>query len=142
MFNRAYYYNITYICILVLTFTLPLSFSARAEEDEHGHEHGAHERAAPVAAEGDARFPKIAERIQEWAPDALVVGIPFHPDGVAHQNTKRARQFANQLRTRTKLVVYEVDERYSTTEAHSMGAADADATSACIILEQFLRSLP
>lgn len=95
-----------------------------------------------IKAEGDARWPLVEKKIKEWQPDALVVGIPFHPDGVAHQNTKRARQFANQLRTRTKLVVYEVDERYSTTEAHSMGAADADAASACIILEQFLRSLP
>ena len=30
----------------------------------------------------------------------------------------------------------------STTEPLSAGAADADAASACIILEQFLRSLP
>jgi putative Holliday junction resolvase len=37
--------------------------------------------------------------------------------------------------------VFEVDERYSTTEALSSGAQDADAASACIILEQFLRSL-
>ena len=40
------------------------------------------------------------------------------------------------------LLVFEVDERYSTTEAHAEGAKDADAASACIILEQFLRSLP
>jgi len=40
------------------------------------------------------------------------------------------------------LPVYEVDERYSTTEALAGGARDADAASACIILEQFLRSLP
>ena len=31
---------------------------------------------------------------------------------------------------------------YSTTEALAGGARDADAASACIILEQFLRSLP
>jgi putative Holliday junction resolvase len=34
-----------------------------------------------------------------------------------------------------------VDERYSTTEAHAQGAADADAASAAIILEQYLRTL-
>jgi len=34
-----------------------------------------------------------------------------------------------------------VGERYSTTEALSDGARDADAAAACIILEQFLRSL-
>jgi len=54
----------------------------------------------------------------------------------------RAQKFARQMRGRFSLNVYEVDERYSTTEAIASGAKDADAASACIILEQFLRSLP
>lgn len=95
-----------------------------------------------IQASGEAQLLAVVKRVKEWQPDALVVGVPFHPDGVAHKNTQLARKFANQLRERTKLTVYEVDERYSTTEAHSLGAADADAASACIILEQFLRSLP
>ena len=96
---------------------------------------------ATITALGDARFVPIAQRIQEWQPDALVVGVPFHPDGAPHDNTARAQKFARQLRGRFGLEVFEVDERYSTTEAHALGAADADAASACIILEQFLRSL-
>jgi putative Holliday junction resolvase len=95
-----------------------------------------------IAAEGDARFVKIAQQLKEWQPDALVVGVPFHPDGVAHENTVRARRFARQLNGRFRLPVFEVDERYTTTEAISSGARDADAAAACIILEQFLRSLP
>ncbi|UOB06402.1 Holliday junction resolvase RuvX [[Acidovorax] ebreus] len=95
-----------------------------------------------IRAEGDARFAQVAERIREWQPDALVVGVPLHPDGAAHENTARALKFARQLRGRFGLPVFEVDERYSTTEALSAGAADADAASACIILEQFLRNLP
>jgi putative Holliday junction resolvase len=95
-----------------------------------------------IRAEGDARFAKVDALLREWQPDALVVGVPFHPDGAAHENTERAKRFARQLRGRCKLQVYEVDERYSTTEAHSLGARDADAAAACIILEQFLRSLP
>jgi putative holliday junction resolvase len=95
-----------------------------------------------IAAEGQARFDAIAQRLAEWQPDALVVGVPFHPDGAAHDNTLRARKFARQLHGRFGLQVFEVDERYSTTEAHSLGAKDADAASACVILEQFLRSLP
>ncbi|MEO8121368.1 MAG: Holliday junction resolvase RuvX [Rhodoferax sp.] len=95
-----------------------------------------------ITAEGDARFVKIAERLKEWQPDALVVGVPFHPDGAEHENTLRARKFARQLHGRFKLPVFEVDERYTTTEALSMGAKDADAAAACIILEQFLRSIP
>jgi len=96
---------------------------------------------ATVSAEGDARFEPIGKRIREWQPDALVVGVPFHPDGAEHENTKKARRFARQLHGRFGLPVHEVDERYSTTEAIASGARDADAASACIILEQFLRSL-
>ena len=95
-----------------------------------------------IRAEGEARWAPIASRLAEWQPEALVVGVPFHPDGAEHENTVRARKFARQLRGRFNLPVYEVDERYSTTEAHAAGARDADAASAAIILEQFLRSLP
>jgi putative holliday junction resolvase len=70
------------------------------------------------------------------------VGVPFHPDGASHDNTARARKFARQLRGRLRLPVFEVDERYSTTEALAAGAKDPDAGAACVILEQFLRSLP
>ncbi|NMM06546.1 Holliday junction resolvase RuvX [Polaromonas sp.] len=97
---------------------------------------------ATIAAQGDARFKLIEQRIKEWQPDALVVGIPFHPDGASHDNTVRAQKFTRQLRGRFGLQVFEVDERYSTTEALAGGAKDADAASACIILQQFLRSLP
>jgi putative holliday junction resolvase len=97
---------------------------------------------ATIAAEGDARLVQIAPRIREWTPQALVVGVPYHPDGAPHENTVRAQKFARQLRGRFGLPVFEVDERYSTTEALASGAKDADAASACIILEQFLRSLP
>ncbi len=98
---------------------------------------------ATIRAEGAyARFAAVAERLREWQPDALVVGVPYHPDGAAHENTARALKFARQLRGRFGLPVFEVDERYSTTEAHAGGAKDADAASACIILEQFLRQLP
>lgn len=95
-----------------------------------------------LCAQGDARFALVAARLAEWQPDALVIGVPFHPDGASHENTARALKFARQLRGRFGLPVFEVDERYSTTEALAGGAIDADAASACIILEQFLRSLP
>lgn len=98
--------------------------------------------AGSVYAEGDARFAQIALRLKEWQPDALVIGVPYHPDGAAHENTARAKKFGRQLHGRFALPVFEVDERYSTTEALASGAKDADAASACIILEQFLRSLP
>ena len=94
-----------------------------------------------IRAEGAARWTPIDAQVREWQPDALVVGIPLHPDGGEHENTRRARRFARQLQARLGLPVYEVDERYSTTEALAAGARDADAAAAAIILEQFLRSL-
>lgn len=95
-----------------------------------------------VAAEGDARFAAIGALVREWQPTALVVGVPFHPDGAPHENTRRAQRFARQLHGRFHLRVHEVDERYSTTEALAGGASDVDAASAAIILEQFLNALP
>ena len=94
-----------------------------------------------VAETGDPRWARIAALLREWEPDALVVGVPFHPDGAEHENTQRARRFSRQLHGRFGLPVYEVDERYSTTEARAEGVRDHDAGAACIILEQFLRTL-
>ena len=103
---------------------------------------------ATIKAEGDARWPLIQARIKEWQPDAIVIGVPYYQDGAPHDNTRRAQKFGRQLHARFALPVFEVDERYSTTEAIEMGVKmgiknpDPDAGAACIILEQFLRSLP
>jgi putative Holliday junction resolvase len=93
-----------------------------------------------ICDEGDRRFARIEALIAEWQPDALVVGVPFHPDGAEHDNTRLARRFARQLHGRFRLPVHEVDERYSTTEAAREGG-DVDAASAAVILDQYLRNL-
>ncbi len=49
-----------------------------------------------VKASGDAKWPLIAQHIERWQPDALVVGVPYHPDGASHENTVRAQKFARQ----------------------------------------------
>jgi len=97
-----------------------------------------------LAVAGTAHFDAIGKLLAEWQPDALVVGVPFHPDGAEHANTQRARRFARQLHGRFRLPVHEVDERYTTTEALADGARgeQADAMSAVLILEQFFRQSP
>ena len=96
-----------------------------------------------LRTEGDARFAAIQALIGEWQPDALVVGVPRHPDGAPHDNTERARRFARQLHGRFGLPVHEVDERYTTTaaaeDAGHARSADLDAAAAALILEQFMR---
>ncbi|NBX25918.1 MAG: Holliday junction resolvase RuvX [Planctomycetes bacterium] len=88
-----------------------------------------------LQAQGDARWPLIARCIQDWQPDALVVGVPFHPDGAEHENTHRARRFARQLLGRYGLPVFEVDERYSTTEAMARADINTPGTPApgCVL---------
>ena len=93
-----------------------------------------------VSALGDARLAAIARLVDEWEPDALVVGVPTHPDGTPHDNTRRARAFARRLQGRFKLPVHEVDERYTTVEALAQGARDVDAAAAALILEQYLNA--
>ena len=93
-------------------------------------------------ASEDARFAAIGKLIAEWQPGALVVGVPRHPDGAPHDNTRRAERFARQLRGRFGLPVHEVDERYTTTEAMAAGAQDVDAASAALILEQYFSQSP
>jgi putative Holliday junction resolvase len=100
-------------------------------------------RAQPLrtlVGDGAAPFTAIAALVGEWKPDALVVGVPFHPDGAAHDNTRRALRFARQLRGRFRLPVHEVDERWTTVEAIACGAKDVDAAAAASILDQFFRS--
>ena len=99
-------------------------------------------RALPtVKGEGKLRWPAIDQLIKEWQPDALVIGVPYHPDGQPRENTVLAKKFGRQLYARCGLTIFEVDERYSTVEATAQGAKDPDGGAACIILEQFLRSI-
>jgi putative holliday junction resolvase len=116
---------------------------------------------AEITQQGDAALDAIAKLVNEWQPSALVVGVPRHPDGQAHEMTQRAERFARRLESRFKLPVIQVDERYSSVEAardlaqapgRSMrgpnpGARASsrhpglDAQSAVVILDQHLRSL-
>jgi putative Holliday junction resolvase len=103
---------------------------------------GSAEALKSIHLEGEARFQAIARLIQEWQPEGLVIGVPFHPDGAEHEITLRARKFGRQLKSRFRLPVHEVDERYTSVEAESRGARDVDAASAALILEQFFRENP
>jgi putative Holliday junction resolvase len=95
-----------------------------------------------IHAQGDQRFAKIKQLIQEWEPQALIVGVPFHPDGAAHEVTAQARRFARQLQGRFGLPVHEVDERYSSVEAQRDDPDDLDSAAAAIILQQYFNEQP
>ncbi len=93
------------------------------------------------------RFEAVGKLIAEWKPDALVVGLPCHPDGAPHEMTQLAKRFGNQLNGRFNLPVVWVDERYSSVAAdldmreRGVAAQMRDAEAARIILQQYLDGL-
>ena len=89
------------------------------------------------AGDKASRLAQVAALVREWQPDALIVGRPCHPDGNAHDMTRSTEKFARQLAQELKLPVAMVDERYTSTEAEGLGAADVDSMAACLILERY-----
>jgi putative Holliday junction resolvase len=87
----------------------------------------------------DILFQEIGNLITEWEPKSLVVGLPTHTDGTAHEMTGKAKRFGNQLNGRFGLPVVWVDERYTSAvlEGDSQMRDNLDAHSAVLILEQF-----
>jgi putative Holliday junction resolvase len=96
------------------------------------------------------RFNEISRLITDWQPSLLIVGLPTHLDGKAHQLTHLAKKFAHRLEGRFNLPVILVDERLSSVEA-SRHLTDAgikgrkqkdmlDAVAAQVILQSYFDS--
>lgn len=62
----------------------------------------------------------IGRLIEEWRPDALVVGLPLNMDGSENPMTRAARAFGAALQDRYNLPVHMVDERLSSRAATDM----------------------
>ena len=61
----------------------------------------------------------ISRLIEEWQPNALIVGEPFNMDDSDNEITLLARRFGNRLNGRYKLPVHLVDERLTSRAALS-----------------------
>jgi len=86
----------------------------------------------------------IGRLIGEWAPQALVVGIPYDMDDKEVEWAPRVHRFVRQLEGRFRLPVHRVDERLTSLEARArLGRAvtargAVDALAASLILETWL----
>lgn len=101
----------------------------------------------------DSGLAGASKLVREWAPKAVIVGLPLNEDGSDQPVTAKARQFATALKAACGLAVYFSDERYSSRAADDMlrdarasGAmarrvrkGDRDGRAAQVILEQWLR---
>lgn len=76
------------------------------------------------ARDGIPNWDEIAELIQGWQADALVVGIPYLLDGNEQAMTKAARKFAYRLQARFRLPVYEAEERFTSIDARDQLLAE------------------
>lgn len=69
------------------------------------------------AKNGDPDWKIVEKLIKKWLPEALIVGIPLNMNGTFQPISYDAKRFAELLRTRFQLPVYEVDERLTTKDA-------------------------
>lgn len=100
--------------------------------------------------DGGVDWAAITRLLDEWQPEALVVGLPVHMDGSEHELTARARRFGNRLAGRYNLRVFFVDERLSSDEAERQLAAEGragdksavDRLAAQLILQAWLDQQP
>ncbi len=103
---------------------------------------------SPISArDGIPDWTALDPLIDDWAPDALVVGIPLNMDGSISEMARRARKFANRLQERYRRPCYLIDERLSTREAkrihHAAGGGNnyrkesVDGIAAQLILESW-----
>jgi len=97
------------------------------------------------ARDGKPDWPAISHLIEEWKPDALVVGIPYHMDGSEQDMTQAAQRFCRQLEGRYRLPVYQTDERLtsyiveSSLSGKSNAHQDVDPLAARLILQDWLQ---
>ncbi|MDH5543960.1 MAG: Holliday junction resolvase RuvX [Gammaproteobacteria bacterium] len=96
------------------------------------------------AQNGAPRWEEVSRVIEEWNPQALIVGRPLSMDGSPHEITQAAQRFGNRLNGRYHLPVYQVDERLSSFEAETLQQTGVgqehgvDSVSAALILESWL----
>ena len=101
-------------------------------------------------------FPRVEETfliqslkqlIDEYKPQVLVFGIPYHADGRESAQTLWVKGVIARLQPQLSVPIATVDERFSTIEAkarlHEFGISEKkqqaylDSISACILLEQY-----
>jgi putative Holliday junction resolvase len=104
------------------------------------------------AAATEDRFREIGKLVEEWRPQAFVVGRPRHSDDSEHAVAKLAEKFARRLAAKFHLPVAFVDETLTSAtaemqlrEAHTgkrqsreARRASVDALAAAMILQSYL----
>ncbi len=75
----------------------------------------------------EKRFMTIAQLLDTWKPNLLLVGLPMHSDGTPHELTRLCQRFARRLQGRFGVEVVLYDERY-TSKTASVALREAGIT--------------
>lgn len=108
--------------------------------------------AAPITTltqiNGSPDWNGIEQQIEQWSPDALIVGIPYHLDGKKSEMTKKALNFSEELEQRFSLPVYRIDETLSSHAAEDIlrkntkisqhNKHEVDKIAAAVIVQSWL----
>jgi putative Holliday junction resolvase len=93
-----------------------------------------------ACVDGKPDWSRISRLIEQWHPQALVVGDPLNMDGTDQEVSINADKFSDELTRRFPLPVYRTDERLSSYEAKQRlkSTRDLDPVAAQAILETWL----
>jgi putative Holliday junction resolvase len=92
----------------------------------------------------------VLDAARQRQSEAIIVGVPYLPEGGESPQTKQVRGFIRALRKETALTVHEVDEAFTSVEAEALmrdaglepskDRGGVDAAAAVLILRRFLDS--
>ncbi|MFH1789592.1 MAG: Holliday junction resolvase RuvX [bacterium] len=94
---------------------------------------------------GQAGGPiEVIDLIIKEKIDKIVLGLPLSLDSSENDNTRKIRNFAEQIKEQSGVEVNFVDERFSSQMSDRMGGAESasrDEKSAIILLNTYLETL-
>ena len=104
------------------------------------------------ARDGIPNWEQLDKLVEQWQPDAFVVGLPLNMDGTPSDMSRRAKKFAGRLEGRYHRPAYTHDERLTSYEAKGIviaqggsrdfGANSVDGLAAQLILESWMAAWP
>lgn len=91
----------------------------------------------------DRFFELVQEVVQKYDACCIVAGLPRGLDGQHTEQTQWAQNMVEELRDKSKVSVFAVDEAGTTkaAEQRSLPGQSVDSVAACIIVEDFLNEV-
>jgi putative Holliday junction resolvase len=100
------------------------------------------------AVHGSPDWAGIQKLIEQWNPDALIVGMPYFLDGKESEMTKTVQHFCDELEKRFGISVFKINEALSSYEAEETlkkklkigkhNKQEIDKMAAAIIVQSWL----